>query len=564
MSKKKPQKVTRESLRVVTYSRNSVLANNQDEFGNTKTDGTIESQKQKNRNYLQSMFSSQNTTYKILDEIEDDGCSGKDTDRPGFIKLCEYVENQEIDIVVASELSRISRNVKDFLDFMDLCENNNVDVMIIGLQLDTRTHFGKLMLTILVSLAQFEREVTAQRVKDNIDINLISKKKINGASEVLGLVRDLENKEKGHFIPHKEELKTVVQIFKIYLEQPSIPVAAKVVSTLGLTNRNGEPIKKRQIEYMIMNAEWRYRGLWHYNIENRDLDQGKLSDKDKFRLIELRHGAVVDIELLDRVEAKHKEAAKKKTRTGKADYTYLVTKLLSDEEGNPFKVDSSTKDRENNVRHHYYKNKVTRETIHADKIHEMAFKRVEEYFKNEELLDQIMSEFNKREKAGVAPIEVGLRKMKTKLAELEEEERRYLKKLISDEASTSESLSVAIKREIDLIQNEKLTIQNKVKEQECYKNEVLNDTRAKDNLDRIKDLVKGFRKMTGTAQRDYLAKIFHRIVIQKDNKVKFEIKIRKSNISTVTMEDTNSSIKLQNGGRDGTRTRGLLRDRQTL
>ncbi len=563
MAKKKPQKIVKDVLRVATYSRNSVLANNQDEFGNTKTDGTIESQKQKNRNFLQSIFSSQGIAYKIFDEIDDDGCSGKDTDRPGFIKLCEYVENHEVDVVVASELSRISRNVKDFLDFMDLCEQNDVDVMIIGLQLDTRTNFGKLMLTILVSLAQFERDMTVQRVKDNIDINLINKKKIHGASEVLGLIRDLANNEKGHFIPHKEELKTVVQIFKIYLEQPSIPETAKVVSTLGLTNRKGEPIQKRQIEYMILNAEWRYRGLWHYNIENRDLDQSKLSDKDKFRLIELRHGAVVEIDLLDRVLAKFKEAAKKKKRTGKANYTYLVTDLLSDEEGNSFKVDS-TKNIETDVRHRYYKNTATRETIHADKIHEMTFRRVEEYFKNEELLEQIMSEFDKKEKTGIAPIDATIRKMKAKLIEIEEEERRYLKQLISDNASSSEYLAMAIKKEIDLIQHQKSEIQNKVKEQENYKQEILGDARAKDNLGRIKDLVKGFRKMTGTAQRDYLAKIFHRIVIQRDNKVRFEIKIRKSNSPTVTMEDTNSSIKHQNGGSEGTRTLGLLRDRQTL
>lgn len=244
-----------------------------------------------------------------------------------------------------------------------------------------------------------------------------------------------------------------------------------------------------------------------------------------------------------------------------------MTKLLSDEEGNSFEVDSSTKDKENDIRHHYYKNTVTRETIHADKIHELTLKRVEEYFQSENLLNEIMTEFSKKEKSGVAPIEANLRKMKSRLAEIAEDEKSYVKRLISSEASLSKHVSEAIEREIDAIQEEKVQIQNKISEQEAYKQDVLNDSRPKDHLSRIKDLAKGFRKMTGTAQKAYLAKIFHKIVILKDNKVKFEIKIRKPNplspSGVVTVEDK-CSIKEKNGGSEGTRTLGLLRDRQTL
>lgn len=75
------------------------------------------------------------------------------------------------------------------------------------------------MVIILVALAQFEREMTSQRVKENALSRLLKDGKINGAAEILGLDRDPDRR--GHFIPNKAELKQAEQLFRYFLEVPS-------------------------------------------------------------------------------------------------------------------------------------------------------------------------------------------------------------------------------------------------------------------------------------------------------------------------------------------------------
>ncbi len=89
----------------------------------------------------------------------------------------------------STELSRLSRNVGDFLDLVSHCEKNKVDIIVIGLQLDTSTPIGRVLVIILVALAQFEREMTSMRVKENALSRLLKDGKINGSAEILGLIK---------------------------------------------------------------------------------------------------------------------------------------------------------------------------------------------------------------------------------------------------------------------------------------------------------------------------------------------------------------------------------------
>ncbi|WP_414697044.1 recombinase family protein [Oligoflexus sp.] len=97
----------------------------------------------------------------------------KDTNRPGYQKLWDLISGQKIDFCVAAELSRLSRSLVDFLAFVAHCEANKVDLFIIGLDLDSSNPFGRMMVVVLVALAQFEREMTAVRFRENAVARLL-------------------------------------------------------------------------------------------------------------------------------------------------------------------------------------------------------------------------------------------------------------------------------------------------------------------------------------------------------------------------------------------------------
>lgn len=299
-----------------------------DAYGNIKTDGTIESQINR---CLESMkFKNPNYEVPMVYRLKDDGFSGKNTKRPGFQKLVSLIENGQIKFVITSELTRLSRSVRDFLDFILVAEKYNVAVHIIGLNVDTSEPMGKLLLTVLSSMAQFEREMTAQRVKVNAKSRLVSFGKINGASEVLGLVKDPDEKRKGHFVIDSDEVKTLEKILKLYIRVRSRSQLRTELANHKIVNPDGTSITKRQLEGVFNNVSWRYRGKWYLNLEAKDLDQEMLPEDKWFKIIDLPHGPVINSALLDEVEKVLSETRKAKTGSF---HTYLLGEKLVDENG---------------------------------------------------------------------------------------------------------------------------------------------------------------------------------------------------------------------------------------
>lgn len=186
-------------LRYVLYTRVSTQGQHLDENGNEREDASPEIQKRRCMDYIKVLNNNRKHQglkgeYRVVHILEDLGMSGKNINRPGYKKLVELIEAREIGGVIATELSRLSRSVLDFLELVKLCEDNNVKIHILGLNLDTSTPFGRVIVIILVALAQFEREMTSLRTKENAIKRLLDDGKINGAGEILGLDSDPKKK----------------------------------------------------------------------------------------------------------------------------------------------------------------------------------------------------------------------------------------------------------------------------------------------------------------------------------------------------------------------------------
>jgi DNA invertase Pin-like site-specific DNA recombinase len=101
-------------------------------------------------------------------KYDDGGFSGGNTDRPALQRLLEDVGAGKIDVIVVYKVDRLTRSLADFAKLVELFDAHNVSFVSVTQQFNTTTSMGRLTLNVLLSFAQFEREVTSERIRDKI------------------------------------------------------------------------------------------------------------------------------------------------------------------------------------------------------------------------------------------------------------------------------------------------------------------------------------------------------------------------------------------------------------
>lgn len=161
-----------------------------------------------------------------LDEGYDDGgYSGGTLERPALHRLLEDIEAGKIDVVVVYKIDRLIRSLMDFVKLFEVLDRNGVSFVSVTQQFNTSTSMGRLILNILLSFAQFEREVTAERIRDKI---AASKAKGMWMGGVPPLGYDVADRK---LVVNEREAELVRDIFRRYAEHGS---AAQLVRELGI------------------------------------------------------------------------------------------------------------------------------------------------------------------------------------------------------------------------------------------------------------------------------------------------------------------------------------------
>src|SRR5262247_3156578 len=104
----------------------------------------------------------------IRSKFDDGGFSGGNTDRPALQRLLEDVRASKIDVIVVYKVDRLTRSLADFAKLVELFDQHGVSFVSVTQQFNTTTSMGRLTLNVLLSFAQFEREVTSERIRDKI------------------------------------------------------------------------------------------------------------------------------------------------------------------------------------------------------------------------------------------------------------------------------------------------------------------------------------------------------------------------------------------------------------
>jgi len=251
---------------------------------------------------------------------DDGGYSGGNLDRPAFQRLLEDVAAEKIDTIVVYKVDRLTRSLADFAKIIEALDARKVSFVSVTQQFNTTTSIGRLTLNILLSFAQFEREVTGERIRDKI---AASKRRgmWMGGNVPLGY----EAKDR-KLIVHQEEAESVRRIFSLYLK-------AGCVS--GLKARLDQEDAKSKVRTSPSGRKT--GGVSHsrgalYKILGNHIYIGEIGHKGQFHPGE--HEGIVPRALWDQVQEKlHGNSQARRTGL-KAVSPSLLVGLIWDADGN--------------------------------------------------------------------------------------------------------------------------------------------------------------------------------------------------------------------------------------
>jgi site-specific DNA recombinase len=234
--------------------------------------------------------------------------SGKDSLRSKeFARAFEDMRSGRINTVACTALDRICRSVRDFLNFFEILKQADVEFVCLKQNYDTTTPQGKLFTTMMMALAEFEREQTSER---NRDATLArAERGLWNGGQLIGY--DLDPDRKGNLIPNEREVVLINFAADTYLDCGSILETKRTVNGRGYrtkeyTSRRGEYHPAREftytgIQWMLMNPA--YIGKKEVNKKNRFKDQSTLPESKRYRLVDAVWDPIMDEGKFNRVQA---------------------------------------------------------------------------------------------------------------------------------------------------------------------------------------------------------------------------------------------------------------------
>jgi DNA invertase Pin-like site-specific DNA recombinase len=281
----------------------------------------------------------------LRSRYDDGGYSGGSTERPALQRLLDDVRAGKIDVIVVYKVDRLTRSLADFAKLVELFDGHDVSFVSVTQQFNTTTSMGRLTLNVLLSFAQFEREVTSERIRDKI---AASKRKGMWVGGPLPLGYELMD---GKLRVVEKEAERVRLIFRHYLEVSGIN---ELVQDLGARNictklrtfgtgktRGGIPFGRGTLAHLLRNrffiGEVKYKG----------------------EILPGEQPAIIDKALFEAVQQKLSDHQSHKTLTRhKSDH--LLKDLLFDDAGHLMTATHATKA---GVRYRYY---VSRPGLHGE------------------------------------------------------------------------------------------------------------------------------------------------------------------------------------------------------
>ena len=212
----------------------------------------------------------------VRDQYDDGGISGGTLERPGLNQLLTDIEDGLIDVVVVYKIDRLSRSLMDFSKLVEVFDRNGVTFVSVTQSFNTTTSMGRLTLNILLSFAQFEREVTAERIRDKVKASRMKGMWMGGYVPLGYDVRDRK------LIMNAEEAASVRMVFERFVETGSATVLARELRSQGFRSKQGTLIDKGYLYRLLNNRVYRGEAVHKgkaYPGEHDDIIKARLWDQ---------------------------------------------------------------------------------------------------------------------------------------------------------------------------------------------------------------------------------------------------------------------------------------------
>ncbi len=276
--------------------------------------------------------------WKLLQAHYDDGgFSGGNVNRPGLRQLLADIEAGKIDTIVVYKVDRLTRSLPDFAKIVEVLDAQDVSFVSVTQQFNTTTSMGRLTLNMLLSFAQFEREVTGERIRDKI---AASKKKglWMGGNVPLGYEADGRTLK---IVP--EEAETVRTLFRLYGDLRSAWKVKQQADRLGLRT------KLRTFKDGRTSGGMPFRNGHVHRILHNPLYIGQIQHKGVIH--EGQHEAIIDLETWEATRIGRSTESERRGLRRARPIPYPLRGKLFDETGTPLATNHATK---SGRRYRYY------------------------------------------------------------------------------------------------------------------------------------------------------------------------------------------------------------------
>jgi site-specific DNA recombinase len=252
---------------------------------------------------------------------DDGGLSGGTMERPALQRLLEDIRHGLIDVVVVYKVDRLTRSLADFAKMVEVFDAQGVSFVAVTQQFNTTTSMGRLTLNVLLSFAQFEREVTGERIRDKI---AASKRKVIWMGGYPAIGYDVLDRR---LVVNKAEATTVRQIFQRYVEVGSVRNLKKDL------DRNGVVSKIRVSRKGIRSGGRSFSRGALYELLSNPIYMGDIRHKRERH--PGQHEAILERELWEKVQQRLRDTAARPTEPQTKAISSPLAGKVFDETGEP-------------------------------------------------------------------------------------------------------------------------------------------------------------------------------------------------------------------------------------
>ncbi len=303
---------TNNDANTVTPKRCAIYTRKSTEEGLEQAFNSLDAQRDACECYIASQ---KHEGWLLLDDHYDDGgFTGGNMERPALKRLIQDIEQGLIDIVVVYKVDRLSRSLADFAMLITLFDTHTISFVSVTQQFNTTTSMGRLTLNILLSFAQFEREVIGERVRDKF---AASKRKGLWMGGVVPLGYDVKDRQL-HINP--DEAANVHTLFALFLKTQSPTQMVKPLADMNIKSKQRITKKGKTVGGVALDIG----GI--YKILNNPVYIGKTTYKNE--LYEGRHEAIITQDMWEATQTLLQARAPKTTTQTKREQRALLSGLL--------------------------------------------------------------------------------------------------------------------------------------------------------------------------------------------------------------------------------------------